>query len=129
MNKREQKSRTPAIPDLEFTGRPTVMVNSRLEIGGPTCFFSGMFAGALSVGIPQNGHVRSPLDSHRPVGTLAFHVVFYMGVAVSEPSFRSSGVVCVSHALTPRNSELEFPRFSSWKMRKIEGRRNEIRVL
>ena len=34
----------------------------------------------------------------RPVCTLAFNVVFFMGVAVSEPSFRSSGAVCVSHA-------------------------------
>ena len=75
-----------------------------------------MFAGALSVGIPQNDHVRRrPLDSHRPVWTLAFDVVFYMGVSVSEPSFRSSDVIGVSHALKTNKSELKMAAILAWK--------------
>ena len=44
------------------TSRPTVMVNSgKFQIGnrrGPTFFFWGTFAAALSVGNPPNGHFR-----------------------------------------------------------------------
>ena len=71
----------------------------KFQIGilrGPTFFFFGY---VHSAGIPQNGHFRLPTGSHRPVCTLAFDAVLYMGVASSEPSLGSSGVVGVSHAL------------------------------
>ena len=76
--------------------RPTVMVNSKLESCGGQLFFFGYVHPA---GIPQNGHFRLPTGSHRPVCTLAFDAVLYMGVASSEPSLGSRGVVGVSHAL------------------------------
>ena len=52
-------------------------------------------------------HFRSVLASHRPVCSLVNEDMSSMGVSVSEPSFGSSGTVCVQCGL--KMTVLNFP--------------------